>query len=134
MKEQGTDNTHVGRCIYCRALPTDDDPLSDEHIFPFGIFGQQKLLKASCIKCAAITSNFERKVQKDDMGALRYALGFPSRRKGKRKNISLPIEIVTHSDEVKSIQVPLEGLCSDNGAAGVPSDLRTKARSPMGKR
>jgi hypothetical protein len=108
MSDKGTNNTHVGQCIYCRALPTADDPLSDEHIFPFGIFGQQKLLKASCKKCAVITSNFERQVQKDDMGALRYALGFPSRRKGKRKNIFLPIEIVTHTDEVKTIHVPLE--------------------------
>lgn len=100
--------TTICQCIYCRALPTAEDPLSDEHIFPFGLYGTNMLGKASCKRCAAITSDFEGKVQQQDMGGLRHSLDFPSRRKSKRKNIKLPMEVVTNSGEVKNIEVPPE--------------------------
>lgn len=100
--------THIGQCIYCRKLPTDEDPLSDEHILPFGIYGTEILEQASCKKCAAVTSAFEGKVQKDDMRGLRYSMGFPSRRKKKRTNLKLSMEIVTRSGEIKDIDVPPE--------------------------
>src|SRR5439155_19828902 len=94
--------TYVGQCIYCRVFPSAEDALSDEHIFPFGLYGKEMLTKASCKKCAAITSDFEGKVQKDDMAGLRYALDFPSRRKRKRTGVRLPMEVVTKSGEVKN--------------------------------
>lgn len=98
----------VGECIYCGALPTPEDPLSDEHIIPLGLYGTYMLGKASCKACAKITSDFEGKVQQHDMGGVRYSLGFPSRRKGKRKDIKLPVEVVTRSGEVKNVEVPPE--------------------------
>lgn len=98
--------THIGECIYCGKLPALDDPLSDEHILPFGIYGTQTLGRASCRKCAAITSAFEAKVQKDDMAGLRYSMNFPSRHKKDRTDLKLPMEIVTRSGEVKEIRVP----------------------------
>ncbi|MGB7923306.1 MAG: hypothetical protein WCF57_08680 [Pyrinomonadaceae bacterium] len=99
---------HIGQCIYCRALPTPEDPLSDEHIIPLGLYGTQMLGKASCKSCAAITSDFEGKVQQHDMGDLRHSLNFPSRRKNKRKNIKLPMEVITRGGEVKNIEVSPE--------------------------
>jgi hypothetical protein len=100
--------TYVGQCIYCRVFPSVEDPLSDEHIFPIGLFGKGVLAKASCKKCAAITSDFEGKVLKEDMAGVRYALGFPSRRKHKRRGTKLPMEVVARDGEVKTIQVSPE--------------------------
>lgn len=103
-----TKKTPIDQCIYCGALPTAEDPLSDEHILPYGIYGTQVLGKGSCKKCAAITSAFEGKVQRDDMGGLRHALNFPSRRKSVKKNLKLPMEVVTKKGEVKTVEVPPE--------------------------
>jgi hypothetical protein len=98
---------HIGECIYCRARPTTNDPLSDEHIFPFGLYGKRKLAKASCKKCRDITSAFEGKVQQDDMKHLRDVIGFPTRH-GKRKlNSTLPHEFVTRNGAVKSVDLSL---------------------------
>jgi hypothetical protein len=100
---------YIGQCIYCRAALTKEDPLQDEHIFPFGIFGKDILLKASCKSCAGKTSAFEGKVQRHDLHGLRTALNFPTRRKQKRKaTTTLPIEIVTTSGKTKEIYVPIE--------------------------
>lgn len=96
--------TNIGQCIYCRTLPTSTDPLSDEHIFPFGIYGKQQLGKASCKKCAAITSDFEGKVQRDDMRNLRRVIGFPTRHKKRKPTLKLPHEIVTRSGQVQNIE------------------------------
>src|SRR2546427_420457 len=99
----------IGQCIYCRTLPSPDDGLQDEHIFPFGLFGKQTLVKGSCKCCADKTSAFESKVQKQDLGGLRNALNFPTRHKRERKGVTtLQIEIVTNSGETKDISVPLE--------------------------
>lgn len=100
--------THIAQCIYCRVLPSLEDPLSDEHIVPLGIYGTEILEKASCKSCAAITSDFEGKVQKYDIGGLRYALGFPSSHKNRRKDLKLPMEVVTTRGEVKNIEVAPE--------------------------
>lgn len=100
--------TNIGQCIYCRKLPTSSDPLSDEHIFPFGIYGKQQLGKASCKKCAAITSDFEGKVQRDDMKNLRSVIGFPTRHRKRKRTLKLAHEIVTKSGEVKTIEASPE--------------------------
>lgn len=55
--------------------------------------------------CAAITSDFEGKVQAQDMAGLRYSMDFPSRRKSKRKDVKLPMEVVTTGGESKEIAV-----------------------------
>jgi len=54
--------------------------------------GPWKLLEASCNGCAGITAGFERSVQKTTFDAVRIALDFPSRRKGRRPP-ELPLAI-----------------------------------------
>lgn len=99
------DITTIGQCIYCRKLPTVEDPLSDEHILPFSIYGKHKLGRASCRDCAAITSAFEGKVMQD-LASVRHVLNFPTRHKQRRKKVTLPVEIVTTKGEKKTIYVP----------------------------
>ena len=64
-----------GACIYCGAT---DAALSDEHVVPYGLGGSHVLRKASCCRCAAITSKFERKVMRelwgDDKDCIRCAV------------------------------------------------------------
>jgi hypothetical protein len=67
----------VGQCISCRAR---DETLSDEHIVPFGLSGPWVLERASCAKCARITSAFERSVLKDTRIVARATMGLPTRR------------------------------------------------------
>jgi hypothetical protein len=98
----------IGQCIYCRALPTPADPLSDEHIFPFGLYGKRKLGKASCKKCARITSDFEGKVQRDDMKHLRDVIGFPTRHHKRKIDSKLPHEIVTRDGAITAIDLSLQ--------------------------
>jgi len=100
--------TNIGQCIYCRTLPTSTEPLSDEHILPFGIYGKHQLGKASCKKCAAITSDFEGKVQRDDMRNLRSVIGFPTRHKKRKPTLKLPHEIVTRCGQVQNIEASAE--------------------------
>lgn len=95
---------HIGRCIYCGAEPTEDDPLTDEHILPYGIFGKIQLLKGSCKECARKTSAFEDKVMSKDLGAVRTVLNFPSRHK-KTKPDLLPVEVTKRDGEIIEVLV-----------------------------
>lgn len=79
----------VGQCIYCY---TDREPLSDEHIVPFGLNGPWKLRRASCLACAGITSAFERSVLKGPFNEARIAMRLPSRRKKNRPK-QLPLSV-----------------------------------------
>jgi len=114
MASEGTGPTvvtkvEIGQCIYCRAFPSLDDELQNEHIIPLGLYGKDILVKASCKCCAAKTSAFEARVQKQDLGGLRIALNFPTTHKPRRKGVTtLPIEIVTNNGQTKDINVPLE--------------------------
>lgn len=65
----------VGKCIYCDS--TSD--LSDEHIFAYGLGGDEILPKASCRACAKITGSFERDVLRGLWWLVRAVLGFPTR-------------------------------------------------------
>lgn len=77
----------IGACIYCG---NSAEKLSDEHIIPYGLNGNWKLLDASCESCAKITSKFERVVLRDALLATRAALGFRSYRKLPK---TLPLQI-----------------------------------------
>ena len=85
----------------------EDDPLSDEHILPFGLFGKYRLRRASCKECAKITSAIERKVQQDDLGSLRIKLSFPTRHKGRRPKL-LSMTVERRDGTTKTINVPPE--------------------------
>lgn len=80
--------TPVGSCIYCGRT----DELSDEHIIPFALGGGYVLPEASCPKCAAITSEFERRVLRGFMLEARTTGGFPTRRTKERPK-ALPLKI-----------------------------------------
>ena len=77
-----------GACIYCGAC---DVALSDEHVVPYSLGGTHVLRKASCARCADVTTKFERKVGRDLWGDARTAFNAPSRRrKQRRKKLVMP--------------------------------------------
>lgn len=47
---------NTGKCIYCKRA---DVKLSEEHIIPYGLNGNQVLLNASCEDCSRVTSAVE---------------------------------------------------------------------------
>lgn len=93
-KDLGT----IGKCIYCGVA----EKLFDEHIFPYGLGGGYVLRKASCQKCANITSQFERNVLKYSFGPARAVLNLPTRRKHP-ENFSL--KIIKKSGEEEIIEI-----------------------------
>ena len=107
----------VGQCIYCH---TNCQPLSTEHIIPYGLNGPWKLLEASCKRCAGITAGFERAVQKTTFDTVRIGLNFPSRKKkdqppklplaiergGKREVVHLPVEDYPAAIVMPHFEVP----------------------------
>lgn len=78
----------VDCCIYCG---TRDQPLSDEHIVPYGLAKNSLVLpKASCSQCAAITGKFEQACLRGMMGPLRTRLHAPTRKR-KDRRASFPL-------------------------------------------
>lgn len=71
----------VNRCIYCGET---GNSLSDEHIIPYGLYGEMVLQKSSCKKCSKITSQFEQTVLRTMFGATRIHLGLRTRRPKER--------------------------------------------------
>lgn len=83
----------VGRCIYCGS---DEPPLSDEHIIPFGIGGRLLLPNASCETCRNATSKTETKFQNLMIGPFRSSMRFPKRNgKGKPRRGRLELTLGT---------------------------------------
>jgi HNH endonuclease len=89
-----------GACIYCAAHGVD---LTDEHVVPFSLGGAHILEDASCRRCAAITTKFERDVAKDMWGDARISYKVPSRRKKKRK---IHIVLADPADRSRRVKVP----------------------------
>jgi hypothetical protein len=73
----------VGQCIYCH---DDNSSLSTEHIIPYGLNGRWELSRASCSRCAKVTSKFERSVQRVTYLLNRKSMKLPSRRKDMHLN------------------------------------------------
>jgi hypothetical protein len=73
--------TPVGVCIYCGST---ENPLSDEHVIPFGLGGNLILPKASCRRCATITGEVERFCLRPMLGNYRSTLRLPTRRPKER--------------------------------------------------
>jgi hypothetical protein len=78
----------MNHCIYCASV---EEPLSDEHIVPYGLNGSAVHVRASCQKHAAITSAFEGRVLGNMFKVPRAALGLPSRKKTHPKSCSITI-------------------------------------------
>lgn len=94
---------HVGACIYCRDT---SEPLSDEHVIPFGPNGTWVLEKASCDGCATRTSAVERIVLRNCLMDMRAALKMKTRRK-KERPTTLPL-VRGAPGSGDTVDVPLE--------------------------
>ncbi|MDE2213217.1 MAG: hypothetical protein KGJ34_01645 [Patescibacteria group bacterium] len=65
----------IGKCIYCDSI----SDLTDEHIFAYGLGGDDVLPKASCKSCAKVTGSIEQHVLRGLWWLARAVLDFPSR-------------------------------------------------------
>ncbi|MEQ8199787.1 MAG: hypothetical protein ABRQ24_00025 [Syntrophomonadaceae bacterium] len=92
----------IGSCIYCGS----QDDLTDEHVIPYGISGQLILPKASCKKCAGITSAFEGTILGGFMNKARIVGKYPTRRP-KKRSTTLPLEI-NRSGNWETVELPIE--------------------------
>lgn len=93
----------VGKCIYCKK---SDVPLSEEHIIPYGLNGNQVLLEASCSECSKITSAFEGDVL--GRAFILPRLGFKMRsRHGKNKDKKITVTLEQDSN-TSFIEIPAE--------------------------
>jgi hypothetical protein len=91
----------IGESIYCDER---DAPLSTEHAVPYALNGPWTLLRASCKRCADITTGFERDVTRCLLPHVRNVLAMQTRRNNKRST-TLPLEV--HRDGiVETVQVP----------------------------
>lgn len=94
---------NVGKCIYCRK---SDIVLSEEHIIPYGLNGNQVLLNASCGDCSKITSAFEGDVL--GRAFILPRMGFKMRsRHGKNKDRSIKVALEQNST-TSFIEIPAE--------------------------
>ena len=66
----------IGKCIYC----SSKKDLSNEHIVPYGLGGPWVLKKATCRKCADLTSRLEFDVLRKSFITLRASQRLPTRR------------------------------------------------------
>ncbi len=67
----------IGRCIYCGST---FPPLTDEHIIPFGLGGDDVLAAASCTTCQrAINQGYESRLLRSSWLPFRTLLGLPTR-------------------------------------------------------
>lgn len=95
----------IGKCIYCLSL---DSPI-DEHIIPKSLGGLSTLQKASCKKCANITSLIIQKTTRgvnSFFGKSRIILGMPSRRKSDRPKIFVQKIVDENTKKVFNLEVP----------------------------
>lgn len=92
---------YIGKCIYCGST----DNLTREHIVPRGLGGPWLLLKASCKKCAKVTSGFERGVLGEFFILVRTKLGLPTYRPKNRPK-TFPF-LVTIGGKEKVLEVPV---------------------------
>ena len=53
----------ANRCIYCGVT----EGLTDEHVIPYALWGTLVYPKASCRRCAQVTSDIERKILRGEM-------------------------------------------------------------------
>src|SRR5205085_3347120 len=89
----------IGECIYCG---TTEGELSEEHVAPFGLSGQLVLLRASCERCAKVTSSLETTLLRQQWFAARATLSTRTRRPKERRK---PQPMLIEKDgEIKTIR------------------------------
>lgn len=94
---------YIGECIYCGSL----DGLQDEHCIPQSLNGTTILEKASCPKCAVITSKFEQKFARDSILGFRTVQNMKSKRPKKKRPTEFPMEFSINGN-FEEINVPVE--------------------------
>lgn len=77
MPDHSKSASPVGQCIYCGS---EQNPLSDEHVVPYGLSGTFVLPKSSCRSCAQATSQLEMRLLRGHWWPYRQFLGLKSRR------------------------------------------------------
>lgn len=98
----------LGSCAYCGGLGTAKQPLTKEHIIPYGLGGNLALPKSSCTKCQIITSDLERLCLRKMFGSVRIALGLGTRRPHKRPT-HLSMLADPGEPEEREILIPASG-------------------------
>ena len=94
----------IDKCIYCSS---PNSPI-DEHIIPKSLGGLSTLQKASCKKCADITSLIIQKTTRgvdSFFGKSRIILGMPSRRKKNRPKTFIQNVIDENTKIISDIEV-----------------------------
>jgi hypothetical protein len=97
----------IGECIYCGTV---EGSLGKEHAIPYGLNGPWTLLRASCPRCADITSRFEQDTLRSLLSPVRTVLGMQTRRPTVRpKSLALVLESngVQRTIRVPSSEFPL---------------------------
>jgi hypothetical protein len=72
----------LNRCIYCGSKVD----LTDEHTFPFALWGKRELLRGSCTECQRKIQPVEQYLCRDLLGKVREFLSSPTRQKRKRRS------------------------------------------------
>jgi hypothetical protein len=80
---------YVGACVYCGSREL---PLTDEHVIPYGLGGEWRLVDASCEKHRVITAAFEHQVLRGAFIVPRATLAMRTRRKRERPT-HLPVTL-----------------------------------------
>ena len=95
-----------GQCIYCGSTI---EPLTTEHIIPFGMYGRLSIPKASCEVCRLETHKFETNVQSKFLRFYRYGIGIPSR-KGRKRPATFSVEVKDPENPEARVteQIPIE--------------------------
>lgn len=93
---------HVGACVYCGSK----QGLSDEHVIPYGLNGEWKLLAASCAVHRDVTSGFEGEVQRGAFMVPRASMGLKTRRKTERPTL-LPVTL-SRAGTREVVNLPVE--------------------------
>ena len=102
MENRDFTSVPIGQCIYCGEKC---ESLQKEHIIPHGLAGDLTLLKASCQKCACITSAFEKEILRNAFLPTRAKLNLPTyHKKNRPKKFPLSIE---KNGQRKDINVPI---------------------------
>ena len=91
----------VGKCIYCKKT---DVALSEEHIIPYGLNGNQVLLSASCGDCSKITLAFEHDILRHTFILPRKA--FKMRSRHSHQDDDIPARLELDDGTVQSIKIP----------------------------
>jgi HNH endonuclease len=95
----------VGECIYCGSKTN----LTDEHIIPYGLGGQDILPKSSCKTCAVETGKLEQRLLRGHWWPYRKKLGLQTRNP-KSQNRLLPVRIKRIDGSILEARMPIESF------------------------